>query len=134
MSEDKDKDKKSGPVAEAIQSKFIEDRKVFLWGEVSDKSARDITEKLLHLEATDPGKEITFYINSPGGSITAGHGHFRYHAINQLAHQSCGYGNGCEYGIYPSLRSIQGAPVFISSLTGTHSPASHHWPYGCRCC
>ena len=72
MSEDKDKDKKSGPVAEAIQSKFIEDRKVFLWGEVSDKSARDITEKLLHLEATDPGKEITFYINSPGGSITAG--------------------------------------------------------------
>ncbi len=70
MSEDKDK--KPGPVAEAIQSKFLEDRKVFLWGEVSDKSARDITEKLLHLEATEPGKEITFYINSPGGSITAG--------------------------------------------------------------
>ena len=41
MSEDKDKDKKAGSVAEAIQSKFIEDRKVFLWGEVSDKSARD---------------------------------------------------------------------------------------------
>ena len=70
MSEEKDK--KPGPVAEAIQSKFLEDRKVFLWGEVSDKSARDITEKLLHLEATEPGKEITFYINSPGGSITAG--------------------------------------------------------------
>ena len=74
MSEEKDQDKekKSGSVAEAIQSKFLEDRKVFLWGEVSDKSARDITEKLLHLEAIDPGKEITFYINSPGGSITAG--------------------------------------------------------------
>ena len=66
MSEDKDKDKKAGSVAEAIQSKFIEDRKVFLWGEVSDKSARDITEKLLHLEAINPGEEITFYINSPG--------------------------------------------------------------------
>ena len=74
MSEEKDQDKekKSGSVAEAIQSKFLEDRKVFLWGEVSDKSARDITEKLLHLEAIAPGKEITFYINSPGGSITAG--------------------------------------------------------------
>ena len=72
MSEDKEKEKKTGSVAEAIQSKFIEDRKVFLWGEVSDKSARDITEKLLHLESMDPGKEITFYINSPGGSITAG--------------------------------------------------------------
>ena len=72
MSEDKEKEKKAGSVSEAIQSKFIEDRKVFLWGEVSDKSARDITEKLLHLEAMAPGKEITFYINSPGGSITAG--------------------------------------------------------------
>ena len=74
MSEEKDQDKekKTGSVAEAIQSKFLEDRKVFLWGEVSDKSARDITEKFLHLEAIDPGKEITFYINSPGGSITAG--------------------------------------------------------------
>ena len=43
-----------------------------MWGEVSDKSARDVTEKLLYLESSDPGKEITFYINTPGGSITAG--------------------------------------------------------------
>ena len=55
-----------------IQSKFLEQRKIFLWGEVSDRSARDLTEKLLFLESSDPGKEITFYINSPGGSITAG--------------------------------------------------------------
>ena len=38
----------------------------------TDGSARDLTEKLLFLESDDPGKEITFYINSPGGSITAG--------------------------------------------------------------
>lgn len=55
-----------------IQKKFLEERKIFLWGEVSDKSARDVTEKLLYLEMVDPGKEITFYINTPGGSITAG--------------------------------------------------------------
>ena len=55
-----------------IQKKFLEERKIFLWGEVSDKSAKDITEKLLYLEWTDPGKDITFYINTPGGSITAG--------------------------------------------------------------
>ena len=70
MSEEKDK--KTNSVAEIIQSKFLEERKIFLWGEVSDRSARDLTEKLLFLEANDPGKEITFYINSPGGSITAG--------------------------------------------------------------
>jgi ATP-dependent Clp protease protease subunit len=39
---------------------------------VDDKSAKDITNRLLYLEATDPGKEITFYINSPGGVITSG--------------------------------------------------------------
>lgn len=55
-----------------IQDTFLEQRKVFLWGEVSDKSARDVTEKLLYLEFKDPGRPITFYINTPGGSITAG--------------------------------------------------------------
>ena len=70
MSEEKEK--KSNSVSEIIQSKFLQERKIFLWGEVSDRSARDLTEKLLFLEADDPGKEITFYINSPGGSITAG--------------------------------------------------------------
>ena len=55
-----------------IQDTFLEQRKVFLWGEVSDKSARDATEKLLFLEFKEPGKPITFYINTPGGSITAG--------------------------------------------------------------
>lgn len=55
-----------------IQDTFLEQRKVFLWGEVSDKSARDVTEKLLFLEFKEPGKPITFYINTPGGSITAG--------------------------------------------------------------
>jgi ATP-dependent Clp protease protease subunit len=55
-----------------FDKKLIEQRKVFLWGEVNDKSAREITNRLLYLDATDPGKEITFYINSPGGVITSG--------------------------------------------------------------
>jgi ATP-dependent Clp protease protease subunit len=55
-----------------FDKKFLEQRKVFLWGEVHDKSAREITNRLLYLDAMDPGKEITFYINSPGGVITSG--------------------------------------------------------------
>ncbi len=55
-----------------FDKKFIEQRKVFLWGAVDDKSAKDITDRLLYLEALDPGKEITFYINSPGGMVTSG--------------------------------------------------------------
>ncbi len=65
--------KKNGePVALLIQKKFLEQRKIFLWGAVTDASAKDITERLLYLEAVAPGKPITFYINTPGGSITAG--------------------------------------------------------------
>lgn len=52
--------------------KFLEQRKIFLWGEVNDKTSRDITNRLLYMEAMEPGKEISFYINSPGGMITSG--------------------------------------------------------------
>ena len=55
-----------------FDKKFIEQRKIFLWGAVEDKSAKDITARLLYLDAIDPGKEITFYINSPGGVVTSG--------------------------------------------------------------
>lgn len=55
-----------------FDKKFIEQRKIFLWGPVDDKSAKDITNRLLYLEAINPGKEITFYINSPGGVVTSG--------------------------------------------------------------
>lgn len=59
-------------VADMMQKKFLQERKLFLWGEVNEKSAQEIVEKLMYLELIDPGKEIKFYINTPGGSITAG--------------------------------------------------------------
>ena len=68
----KKEETKPEDISTVIQKKFLEERKIFLWGEVSDKSAKDITEKLLCLEWTDPGKKYHFYINTPGGSITAG--------------------------------------------------------------
>jgi ATP-dependent Clp protease, protease subunit len=55
-----------------FDKKFLEQRKVFLWGAVDDKSAKDITNRLLYLEAIAPGKEITFYMSSPGGVVTSG--------------------------------------------------------------
>lgn len=55
-----------------FNKKFLEKRKVFLWGPVMDESARDIVNRLMYLEMVDPGKEITFYINSPGGVVTSG--------------------------------------------------------------
>jgi ATP-dependent Clp protease protease subunit len=60
------------PVGAVIAKKFLAQRKIFLWGAVTDETAKELTERLLYLEGNDPGKDITFYINTPGGSITAG--------------------------------------------------------------
>ena len=55
-----------------IFSRLLSDRIIFLGEEVSDASASLITAQMLFLEAQDPNKDIQLYINSPGGSITAG--------------------------------------------------------------
>ena len=55
-----------------IYSRLLKDRIIFLGEEVNDVSANLIVAQLLFLEAEDPSKDIQFYINSPGGSVTAG--------------------------------------------------------------
>ncbi len=66
------KEAKKSSLHEHIKRTFLEQRKIFFWGEVNDESCRKATEEILYLESEAAGKEITFYINSPGGSITAG--------------------------------------------------------------
>jgi ATP-dependent Clp protease protease subunit len=70
--EHKNTDKQQG-IQKLIDLKFLEQRKIFLWGPVDDDSARDIVSRLLYLESVNPGAKITFYINSPGGIITSGY-------------------------------------------------------------
>ena len=55
-----------------IFSRLLKDRIIFLGEEVTDVSANLIVSQLLFLESEDPGKDISLYINSPGGSVTAG--------------------------------------------------------------
>jgi ATP-dependent Clp protease protease subunit len=55
-----------------IYSRLLKDRIVFLGGQVTDELANVVTAQLLFLESEDPEKEINMYINSPGGSVTAG--------------------------------------------------------------
>jgi ATP-dependent Clp protease protease subunit len=55
-----------------IFSRLLKDRIVFLGGEVDDTTASLVVAQLLFLEAEDPDKDIQLYINSPGGSVTAG--------------------------------------------------------------
>lgn len=62
----------SGERSYDIFSRLLKERIIFLGEEVSDESARLIVAQLLFLEAEDPAKDISFYINCPGGSVTAG--------------------------------------------------------------
>ena len=55
-----------------LEKLFFDNRSVYLWGIVDDRSARDIVSKLLLLDADKSGEEIRFYINSPGGVVTSG--------------------------------------------------------------
>jgi ATP-dependent Clp protease protease subunit len=55
-----------------IDMKLLETRKISLWGPVDDDSAKEIVSKILYLESTGPGKKITLFINSPGGTVSAG--------------------------------------------------------------
>ena len=55
-----------------IYSRLLKDRIVFVGGEIDDDTANAVVAELLFLQAQDPDKEVSMYINSPGGSVTAG--------------------------------------------------------------
>src|SRR5476651_2146474 len=126
--------KGGGPVAMVIQKKFLAQRKIFLWGAVTDATAKDITEKLLYLESDAPGKEITFYLNSPGGSITAGMAIFDTMklisspitvvvtgmAASMGSILLCGAATGKRY-VYPHARVLIHQPLISGRMIG---PAS----------
>ena len=61
-----------GERAYDIYSRLLKDRIVFVGGEIDDNMANAIVAQLLFLQAQDPEKEVSMYINSPGGSVTAG--------------------------------------------------------------
>lgn len=55
-----------------IYSRLLEDRIIFLSGEIDDATANTVVAQLIYLEGKNPDKDISLYINSPGGSVTAG--------------------------------------------------------------
>lgn len=86
-----------------IYSRLLQDRIVFLGGEIDSNMANLIVAQLLFLEADDPDKDISLYINSPGGSVTAGMAIFdtmRYikgPCIHNLHRHGCFYGFSAAY-------------------------------------
>ncbi len=62
----------SGERSYDLMSRLLEDRIIFLSGEIDDATANVIISQLIYLEGKDPSKDISLYINSPGGSVSAG--------------------------------------------------------------
>ena len=73
---EEDKEKDEGLLKEFternIEHSLLKARKIFLWSQVDDESAKAIVTRLLSLDAQDPETEIVLYINSPGGSVSDG--------------------------------------------------------------
>src|SRR6478735_8130526 len=67
-----EKPEQSQYLMKKMEQLFLKSRAIYFWGAVEDKSARDVVNKLLLLDADKPGKEIKLYINSPGGVVTSG--------------------------------------------------------------
>ncbi len=61
-----------GMLMKKTEKYFFENRAVYFWGDVNDRSAKEVVNKLLLLDADKPGEEIKFFINSPGGMVTSG--------------------------------------------------------------
>ena len=81
-----------------IFSRLLQDRIVFLQGQVDDESAGLIVAQIRYLMAEDPKKDIHLYVNSPGGSVTAGHGHLRHDAGRLLRRRDLLHRPGGQHG------------------------------------
>ncbi len=108
-----------------IYSRLLKDRIVFLGSEVTDTVANLVTAQLLFLESDDPEKDIYFYINSPGGSVTAGLA--IYDTMQYIAPDVCTVciGQAASMGAFLLAAGAKGKRVALR-----HSRIMIHQPMG----
>lgn len=109
-----------------IFSRLLSDRIIFLGEEVSDTSASLIVAQMLFLEAQDPGKDIQLYINSPGGSVTAG-----FAIYDTMKYIKCDVATICvglaaSFGAFLLAGGTQGKRMALPNAEiMIHQPAMH---------
>ena len=86
-----------------IFSRLLNDRIIFLSEEVNDATASLVVAQLLYIEAQDPDKDIQFYINSHGGSVTAGMAIYDTMQYIKCDVATICVGHGCFYGRIPAV-------------------------------
>lgn len=109
-----------------IYSRLLSDRIIFLGEEVSDSSAGLIIAQMLFLEAEDPDKDIQFYINSPGGSVSAG-----FAVYDTMQHIKCDVSTIClglaaSFGAFLLAGGAKGKRMALPNAEiMIHQPAIH---------
>lgn len=106
-----------------IYSRLLKDRIIFLGEEVNDVSANLIVAQLLFLEAEDPSKDIQLYINSPGGSVTAGMAIY-----DTMQYIKCDVStdlpwNGSQHGSFPPVLRCQRQEICTAEFDD-HDPSA----------
>ena len=113
-------------IQKKVEEKFLEQRKIFLWGQVDDESAQDVVSKLLYLESDKPGEKITFFINSPGGMVTSG-----FSILDTMNLISSPVSTVCM-GLAASMGSLllsagERGQRFYLSVGRSDDPPAEHW-------
>lgn len=109
-----------------IFSRLLSDRIIFLGEEVSDTSASLVVAQMLHLEGEDPEKDIQLYINSPGGSVTAG-----FAIYDTMQYIKCDVSTICvglaaSFGAFLLAGGTKGKRIALSNAEiMIHQPAIH---------
>ena len=107
-----------GERAYDIYSRLLRERLIFLVGPVNDNTANLVVASCCSWNRRTPDKDISFYINSPGGSVYAGHGHLRHHAVHQARYLDAVHRAGRQHGRIPAGGGKKGKRFTL--------PNSHH--------
>ena len=99
-------------------------RKIFLWSDVNDESAKAVVTRLLSLNAEDPEKEIVLYINSPGGVITSGMSIYDTMQYIKSDVSTIVMGQACSMGSFLAQAGTPGKRILLpNSRTMIHQPS-----------
>lgn len=108
-----------------LYSRMLRDRIIFVTGEVEDNMANLIAAQILFLESVDPEKDISLYINSPGGSVTAGMAIFDAMNFVKCDIATIVMGQACSMGAFLLSAGTKGKRVALaSSRIMIHQPSS----------
>ena len=109
-----------------IYSRLLKERVIFLVGEVNDQTANLVVAQLLFLESENPDKDISFYINSPGGSVSAGMAIFDTMNFIKPDVSTLCMGMAASMGAFLAGCRCQGQAVCAAQLQG-HDPPAVGW-------